>query len=153
MWFFKPVCMPEAVAVPSFVANPFTSSLFMWFIFDESFLFKDLMDSVVANVNVLFCKDLLQGDCCERMLFSYFEDDLFLCVCDWFCFSACFLGVRVLVEGVEVVVKLSSPSWCDILGLCDSVGGLFSFVYLFDDPSYFLLIQFPNGFLNIIVFL
>jgi hypothetical protein len=31
------------------------------------------------------------------------------------------------------------------LGLCDSVGGLFSFVYLCDDPSYFLLIQLPHG--------
>jgi hypothetical protein len=29
VWFFEPVCMPEAVAVSSFVAYPFSSSLFM----------------------------------------------------------------------------------------------------------------------------
>jgi len=144
MCLFEPVCVPEAVAVLAFVAYPGSSSLFMWFVFHESFLFEDLMDPVVADVDVLFSENLLQGDCCERMLFSYVEDDLFLSVCDWFGFSSCFLGVWVLVEGVEVVVKLSSPSWCDILGLCDSVGGLFSFVDLFDDPSYFLLIQFPH---------
>ena len=58
MWFFEPVCVPEAVAVPTFVAYPGSSSLFMWFIFCESFLFEDLVDSVVADVNVLFGEDL-----------------------------------------------------------------------------------------------
>ncbi len=63
MWLFEPVCMPEAVAVSAFVAYPFSSSLFMWFIFHESFLFEDLMDPVMADVNVLFSEDLFQCDC------------------------------------------------------------------------------------------
>jgi len=144
MCFFEPVCVPEAVAVSSFVSYPGSSSLFMWFVFHKSFLFEDLMNPVMTDVDVLFSEYLLQGDCCEGMLFSYVEDDLFLSVCDWFGFSSCFLWVWVLVEGVKLVVEFSGPSWCDILCFGDSVGRLFSFVDLFDDPSYFLLIQFPH---------
>ena len=144
MCLFEPVCVPEAVAVLAFVAHPGSSSLFMWFVFHKSFLFEDTMDPVMADVNVFFSEDLLQGDCCERMLFSYVQYDLFLCVCNGFGFSPCFLGVWVLVEGVELVVEFSGPSWCDVLGFGYSVGGLFSFVYLFDDPSYFPLIQLPH---------
>ena len=45
--------MPEAVAVPTFVAYPGSSSLFMWFIFCESFLFEDSMDPIMTDVDVL----------------------------------------------------------------------------------------------------
>jgi len=58
VWLFEPVCMPEAVGVSTFVANPFSSSLFMWFIFCQSFVFEDSMDSVMTDFNALFSKDL-----------------------------------------------------------------------------------------------
>src|SRR4030042_491508 len=71
MWFFKPVCMPEAVAESSLVAYPFSSSLFMWFVFCYSFLFEDLVDSVVADVDSLFSENFFQCDCVKWMLVSY----------------------------------------------------------------------------------
>ena len=58
MCLFEPICMPEAVAVPSFVANPTSSSLFMWFVFHEFFLFEDPVDPVMADVNFLFVENL-----------------------------------------------------------------------------------------------
>ena len=71
MCFFEPVRVPETVAESSLVAHPGSSSLFMWFVFHQSLLFEDSMDPVMTNMNVLFGEDLLQGDCCERMLFAY----------------------------------------------------------------------------------
>ena len=71
MCFLEPVCVPEAVAVSSFISYPFSSSLFMWFVFHKSFLFEDPMDPIMADVDALFSEDLLQGDCVQWMLVSY----------------------------------------------------------------------------------
>ena len=71
MGLYKPICMPEVVAVPSFVAYPGSSSLLMRFVFHKSFLFEDPMDPVMTNEDNFFSKDLLQGDCVKRMLVSY----------------------------------------------------------------------------------
>ncbi len=48
--------------------RPGPSSLFMRFIFHESFLFKDQIDMVVTDMNSLFLQDLLQSDRAERMI-------------------------------------------------------------------------------------
>ena len=55
------------------------------------------------------------------MLFSYFKYDSLFFFEDWFGFSPWFLWIRILVEGVELVVEFSGPPWCDVLGFCDSV--------------------------------
>lgn len=47
---------------------PGPSSLFMRFIFHESFPFKDQIDAVVTDMNSLFLQDLLQSDHTERMI-------------------------------------------------------------------------------------
>jgi hypothetical protein len=57
--FFKPIRMPEAITESPFISNIRALSLFMGFVFCQSFLFEDLMDPIVSDVDVLFCKDLL----------------------------------------------------------------------------------------------
>jgi hypothetical protein len=43
----------------------------MWLVFHKSFVLEDPMDPIMANVDVLFSEDLLQGDCVKRMLVSH----------------------------------------------------------------------------------
>jgi hypothetical protein len=75
--FFEPVCMPEAVTESTFIPYVRASSLFVWFVFCQSFLFEDPMDPVMTDVNALFREDLFQSDRSQGMAAVYLKNDLF----------------------------------------------------------------------------
>jgi len=74
---FEPIRMPQDIAKSTFIPDVRTLSLFMRFIFRESFLFEDPMDPVMTNVDLLFCEDLFESDRSQRMAAVRLDDNMF----------------------------------------------------------------------------
>ena len=75
--FFKPIRVPKAITESAFISNIRALSLFMGFVFCQSFLFDDSMNPVVSDVDFLFCEDLFQSGRSQGMAVVCLKDDTF----------------------------------------------------------------------------